>query len=72
MEKTAMFNGYYTDKKVQLAASNYNFPLAYFLVTVTVMLFSLIVMVRRYDTTHSTSNYAFVVVDGYLKYAMMF
>jgi len=47
MEKTAMFNGYYTDKKVQLAASNYNFPLAYFLVTVIVMLFSLIVMVRR-------------------------
>ncbi|XP_053393438.1 transmembrane channel-like protein 7 isoform X2 [Mercenaria mercenaria] len=47
MEDTAMFNGYYVDRKVQLAASNYNLPLAYFLVTVIVMLISLIVMVRN-------------------------
>ena len=47
MEETAMFNGYYVDKKVKLAASNYNLPLAYFLVTVAVMLMSLVVMVRK-------------------------
>ncbi|XP_060601811.1 transmembrane channel-like protein 7 isoform X1 [Ruditapes philippinarum] len=47
MEETAMFNGYYVDRKVKLAASNYNLPLAYFLVTVAVMLISLIVMVRN-------------------------
>jgi hypothetical protein len=47
MEETAMFNGYYVDRKVKLAASNYNLPLAYFLVTVAVMLISLIVMVRK-------------------------
>ena len=47
MENTAMFNGFYTDKKMQLAASNYNMPLAYFLVTVIVLLVSLIVMVHK-------------------------
>ncbi|KAH3863483.1 hypothetical protein DPMN_026472 [Dreissena polymorpha] len=47
MEDTAMFNGFYTDKKLELAASNYNMPLAYFLVTVAVMLVSLVVMVHN-------------------------
>ncbi|KAH3720420.1 hypothetical protein DPMN_063319 [Dreissena polymorpha] len=47
MEDTAMFNGFYTDKKLELAASNYNMPLAYFLVTVAVMLISLVVMVHN-------------------------
>ncbi|XP_052781485.1 transmembrane channel-like protein 7 isoform X2 [Mya arenaria] len=47
MENTAMFNGFYTDRKKELAASEYNMPLAYFLVTVLVLLFSLIIMVRN-------------------------
>lgn len=47
MEKKAMFNGFYTDKKVKVGDSKYNIPLAFFLVTVAVMLFSLIIMVRR-------------------------
>lgn len=42
-----MFYGYYTDRKVELAASSYNLPLAYFLVAVIIMMVSLIVMVRR-------------------------
>ncbi|KAL4240415.1 ion transport [Mactra antiquata] len=46
MENTAMFYGFYVDRKVQLAASSYNLPLAYFLVAVTILIVSLIVMVR--------------------------
>ena len=47
METTAMFYGYYTNKELTLAASEYNMPMAYFMTTVMVLLISLIVMVRK-------------------------
>lgn len=47
METTAMFYGYYTNKELTLAASEYNMPLAYFLTALVVLLVSLIFMLRN-------------------------
>ena len=42
-----MFYGFYTNEELSLAVTEYNMPLAYFLITVIVMLVSLIVMVHK-------------------------
>ncbi|KAK3579252.1 hypothetical protein CHS0354_033329 [Potamilus streckersoni] len=47
MERTAMFYGYYSNAEVKLSTSEYNIPLAYFLVTCFALLVSLLLMARN-------------------------
>lgn len=48
LEQTYLFYGYYRADKIHFSNSTYNLPLAYLLVTIAYLFFSLIWIVKRY------------------------
>lgn len=48
MERTYLFYGFYNVDKIQFTHCTYNLALAYLLTTIAYLLFSLVVIVKRY------------------------